>query len=182
MTEGELLQLTMLGRTDISEQVYFDILRRKTAYLFSACCEVGAIMSGSNAETRRALGGYGLELGISFQIMDDLLDFTSGAEVLGKAAGADLIEGKLTLPLILLRDSDPTITGPLREVMLSGRYDAVSRQYLLEMLQASGSIEASRERARSHARNAIKNLEVLPETEYCVALGELAAFVIERSS
>src|ERR1044071_320189 len=72
MTEGELLQLTLLGRTDINEEQYFDILRRKTAFLFSACCEIGAILGGANDERRRALREYGMNLGTAFQLIDDL--------------------------------------------------------------------------------------------------------------
>jgi len=77
MTEGELLQLTTLGKTDISEQHYLDIIQRKTAFLFSACCEVGAILGGANETEQRALADYGMNLGMAFQLTDDLLDFTS---------------------------------------------------------------------------------------------------------
>src|SRR4029450_1132109 len=77
MTEGELLQLTLLGRADVTEEQYFDVLRRKTAYLFPACCEIGAILGNASPEEQRALGDYGLNLGTAFQLVDDLLDFTS---------------------------------------------------------------------------------------------------------
>ncbi len=100
MTEGELIQLTTLGRTDISEAEYFDIMQRKTAFLFSACCEIGAILGKAALVQQTALRDYGMNLGKAFQIADDLLDFTAKEEVLGKPSGADLIEGKLTLPLI----------------------------------------------------------------------------------
>src|SRR5919199_6280498 len=106
MTEGELLQLTLLGRTDISEEQYFDVLERKTAYLFSACCEIGAILGGAAPEGQRALREYGMKLGTAFQLVDDLLDFTATDEVLGKPAGVDLLEGKLTLPLIYLLEGE----------------------------------------------------------------------------
>src|SRR5713101_6185918 len=92
MTEGELLQLTLLDRTDISEEQYFDVLQRKTAYLFSACCEVGAILGGANHQQRAALRDYGMNLGTAFQLIDDLLDFTANGQTLGKAAGVDLLE------------------------------------------------------------------------------------------
>src|SRR6201989_1828246 len=80
MTEGELLQLTLLGRADVTEEQYFDVLRRKTAYLFGACCEIGAILGNATPEEQRALGDYGLNLGTAFQLVDDLLDFTSRSE------------------------------------------------------------------------------------------------------
>src|SRR5919206_1636491 len=77
MTEGELLQLTLIGRADVSEEQYFDILRRKTAYLFSACCEIGAILGGADEGSQAALREYGMSLGVAFQLVDDLLDFPS---------------------------------------------------------------------------------------------------------
>jgi octaprenyl-diphosphate synthase len=107
MTEGELLQLTLLGRADVTEEQYFDVLRRKTAYLFSACCEIGSILGGAGPAERRALRDYGMNLGTAFQLVDDLLDFTSDGDSLGKAAGADLLEGKVTLPLIYLLEEEP---------------------------------------------------------------------------
>jgi octaprenyl-diphosphate synthase len=181
MTEGELLQLTMLGRSDITENDYFDILRRKTAYLFSACCEIGAILGGADDRLVFALRDYGMNLGIAFQLADDLLDFTSNESVLGKAAGSDLTEGKMTLPLILLRDSFPDVAEELRKVMLDGNYDRYSRRELVDHLEGSRSLDAARQRAYEFAEAARKNLDVLPETEYRGALGDLPAFVIERN-
>ena len=100
MTEGELLQLTLLGRTNISESDYLEVLQRKTAFLFSACCEVGAILGGATKLQQEALRDFGLNLGIAFQLTDDLLDFTVTKDALGKSAGVDLLAGKVTLPLI----------------------------------------------------------------------------------
>jgi len=180
MTEGELIQLTTIRKIDITENQYFDILQRKTAYLFSACCEVGAILAGASDEQVSALAEYGLNLGIAFQLADDLLDFTSDEKILGKAAGADLIEGKLTLPLILLRNSDPEIADQLEIVMIDRSYDGVSRIRLAQALDRSGSLKLVRHRAYEYAEAARKNLEVLPQTEYREALGNLPAFVVER--
>ena len=181
MTEGELLQLTTVGKIDVTENQYFDILRRKTAYLFSACCEVGAILAGASDEQVKALAEYGLNLGIAFQLADDLLDFTSNDSILGKRAGADLVEGKLTLPLILLRNADPDVADQLEIVMLDKSYSGISREKLVNALNRSNSLEMARQRAYQHAESAIKNLEVLPQTEYRLALGDLPAFVIERN-
>jgi octaprenyl-diphosphate synthase len=181
MTEGELLQLTTIGKMDVTENQYFDILQRKTAYLFSACCEVGAILAGEDENQTKALADYGLNLGIAFQLADDLLDFTSDEAVLGKAAGADLVEGKLTLPLILLRNADPDMADLIEIVMIDGGYAGVSRKKILEALVSSGSLQRARECAYEYATAARKNLDVLPETEYREALAELPAFVIERN-
>src|SRR6476646_7126921 len=182
MTEGELIQLTTVGKIGITENQYFDILRRKTAYLFSACCEIGAILAGASDEQVTALADYGLNLGIAFQLADDLLDFTSEDDILGKAAGADLIEGKLTLPLILLRNADTEMADQIEIVMIDGSYDGVSRKKVIGALESSGCLELARERAYEYASAAIKNLEVLPETGYLEGLGRLPNFVIERRS
>jgi octaprenyl-diphosphate synthase len=181
MTEGELIQLTTLGRTDISETEYFDILQRKTAFLFSACCEIGAIVGGAAGETRKALREYGLNLGKAFQLADDLLDFTADQEVLGKASGADLLEGKLTLPLILLVSKEPQIQKDLEIIMHDGHYRNVSRQTLLDKLEDHGFLEETRKRAYYHAGLALKNLELLPKTEYRLALEEIPGYMIERN-
>lgn len=87
MTEGELIQLTVIGDTEITEDAYFDILRRKTAFLFSGCCEIGAILAGSSPEEQAALSDYGMNLGVAFQLADDILDFTSSEVEMGKASG-----------------------------------------------------------------------------------------------
>src|SRR5499427_7240604 len=117
MTEGELLQLTLLGRTDISETEYFDVIARKTAYLFSACCEIGALLGGADTRTQNRLRDYGMNLGIAFQLVDDLLDFVSSETVLGKPAGADLLEGKISLPLILLLQREPGLRPQIQTVI-----------------------------------------------------------------
>jgi octaprenyl-diphosphate synthase len=182
MTEGELIQLTMLGRTDISEEEYFDVLRRKTAYLFSACCEIGAILAGASAEEQKALRDYGMNLGIAFQLADDLLDFMADEEVLGKAAGADLLEGKVTLPLILLLKRVPSFAKKLEDVMYDGSYEKTSREAILIELKKHGLIEETRIRAHSFAEKAKKSLEVLPESEYRSSLEEISSYMIERAS
>ena len=181
MTEGELLQLTTVGKIDVTENQYFDILKRKTAFLFSACCEIGAIMAGASKDHVNALAQYGLNLGIAFQLADDLLDFTSDEDILGKAAGADLIEGKLTLPLIFLRNQDAEMADQIEIVMIDRSYQGVSRKKLLNALERSGCLDLARKRGYEYASAARKNLEVLPETEYREALGDLPAFVIERN-
>ena len=181
MTEGEIIQLTTLGRTDLSEIEYFDILQRKTAYLFSSCCEIGAILGKAEKVQQSALREYGMNLGKAFQLADDLLDFTAEEEVLGKAAGADLIEGKLTLPLILLVEKEPAVKKDLEIVMLEGNYRKVSRFALLEKLEKYNLLEETKLRAYGFAEKAIKNLEVLPKTEYRLTLEEIPTYMIERN-
>lgn len=182
MTEGELIQLTTLGNVEINEDEYFDILRRKTAYLFSGCCEIGAILSRIGPQERAALRDYGMELGIAFQLADDLLDFMADEAILGKAAGSDLLEGKVTLPLICLLRRDPTVQRMLQEIMYNGEYPQGAREAITEKLTVHGILEEVRETARSHAEAARKNLELLPETKYSLALGMILDYVIDRPS
>lgn len=181
MTEGELLQLTMLGKTDITEDEYFDVLRRKTAYLFSACCEIGAILGNASIDEQNALRDYGMNLGTAFQLADDLLDFTARDEVLGKASGADLLEGKLTLPLILLVKKTGSVKADLEKIMRDGDYESISRKTILKRLEAADLLVETRDMAYSFAAKAIKNLELLPENEYRVALEEIPNYMIERA-
>jgi len=182
MTEGELIQLTMIGNTAITRDEYFDILRRKTAYLFSGCCEIGAILGGADLERQQALRDYGMNLGVAFQLADDLLDFTADELALGKAAAADLLEGKVTLPLILLQEKLPNIREELERVIVDGVYDDVSRGSITTKLAENGTLDSIRHTARSYAAAARKNLEILPETEYRSALDEIPSFAVDRNS
>lgn len=180
MTEGELLQLTTLGRADISEEQYFDILLRKTAYLFSACCEIGALLGGADDAWRRALREYGLSLGAAFQLVDDLLDFTATDEALGKAAGVDLIEGKITLPLIYLLGRDHTERDAVLSVMREGSYRTATRARLIAAAERTGALEEARSRASEFAESARAALDALPDSPYRDALCALPSFILER--
>ncbi|MBV9215961.1 MAG: polyprenyl synthetase family protein [Acidobacteria bacterium] len=182
MTEGEIIQMTMVGRLDITEETYFDILSRKTAYLFSACCEIGAILADAPPEQRATLREYGMNLGIAFQLSDDLLDVTSEMENLGKAAGSDLLEGKLTLPLIRLLDEVPKVRPQVEQVVLDGTYQALPRKRLNKMLDENNILRDIKHLADEHASAARKGLEALPDSEYRSTLERVLDFVIERSS
>src|SRR5918912_1605035 len=170
MTEGELLQLTLIGSTDITEEEYLDILQRKTAYLFSACCEIGAIMGGADTAQQEALREYGMNLGTAFQLIDDLLDFTASDEILGKPAGVDLLEGKSTLPLIYLLESEPEAAQMLEQVMIERGYEHVTRASLLEKVELAGALERARLRASHYAEAARDALSALLPSKYCDAL------------
>lgn len=180
MTEGELLQLTTLGRTDLSEQQYLDIIERKTAYLFSACCEVGAILGGANQEEQQALADYGMNLGTAFQLTDDLLDFTSTDDMLGKGAGVDLLGGKVTLPLIYLMASDPAARAKVQAVITEKGYESVSRRELLEGVARVGALDRARARADEYAAAARSALDNLRHSEHCESLRSIPMYVIER--
>ena len=182
MTEGELIQLTTLGKTAISETEYFDILQRKTAYLFSACCEIGAILGNAPMDWQIALRNFGMNLGTAFQLADDILDFTAEEEILGKASGADLLEGKLTMPLILLVKKEPAIKADLEKIIHDSDYRTFSRPRLIERLEQHNLLAETRQMAYTYANQAVKNLELLPESEYRSALEEIPNYMIERDN
>jgi octaprenyl-diphosphate synthase len=182
MTEGEIIQMTTIADLAITEEQYFDILRRKTAYLFEACCEVGAIMGTADVAHLEAMRGFGLALGAAFQLIDDVLDLTGDDEQLGKTAGSDLLEGKLTLPLILLLKKEPSLRPRLEKVMLTGAYDEITRDEIKGLLSSHGIIDTVRERANELASSARKSLDVLPQSVYRSCLEDILTFVIERKT
>jgi octaprenyl-diphosphate synthase len=180
MTEGELLQLTLLGRTDISEEQYFDVIGRKTAYLFSACCEIGALLGGAPPAVQLRLRDYGMNLGIAFQLIDDLLDFIGTEEILGKPAGADLIEGKVSLPLIFLLQREPAMRLAIQTVISERGYHTVSRESLLAALERTGALTLTQERAFECAEAAAAALDGLADSDYVNTLRSIPAYCIER--
>lgn len=182
MTEGELLQLTLLGRTDITEAQYLDVLERKTAFLFSACCEVGALLGEATDARRVALRDYGMNLGTAFQLIDDLLDFSGTDDQLGKAAGVDLAEGKLTLPLIYLMESGDSARELVQTVVGEGGYHTVSRSELIAAVERTGSVKRARARADEYATAARNCLDILPESEYVESLRSIPTYVLDRES
>jgi len=180
MTEGEILQLTLLGNAEVSEAQYFDVLKRKTAYLFSASCEIGAILGGASEKQQVALRDYGLCLGTAFQLIDDLLDFTSSEEALGKASGADLLGGKVTLPLIYLRETEPAARELVQTVLREGKYSSVRQEDLLDAIVRSGTLERARARANEYAEEARRALDALPDSEYSDSLKALPTYILDR--
>lgn len=180
MTEGELLQLTLLGRTDISEEQYFDVIARKTAFLFSACCEIGALLGGATATRQKMLRDYGMNLGIAFQLIDDVLDFTSSQDVLGKPAGADLIEGKISLPLIFLLQREPQLRGAIQTVISERRYHSVTREELQTALARTGALQLAQARAIEYAITAVSALDGLDDSPYAEVLKSIPAYIVER--
>ena len=160
MIEGELYQLTKNGDANITEEEHFDIIRRKTAYLFGGCAQIGGMLGRVTREQEDALRDYGFNLGIAFQIVDDLLDFTGDQAVLGKPIGGDLREGKMTLPLIHLLQQEETVGGSIvREIIAS--HNATEEQWaeLVGALERHRSIDYSQRRAVEFAERAKKPLQ-----------------------
>lgn len=182
MTEGEIIQLTTIGNSEITRDEYFEILRRKTAFLMSGCCEIGAIIAGADPKQQVAMREFGMNLGIAFQLADDLLDITAASGTIGKAAGADLLEGKFTLPMIMLCESEPNCRPLLESIMESGVYFPEQRDELFLRLAANNIIEKTRVLAAEYAATARKNLENFAKSEYRQALDEIPGYVINRGN
>ncbi|MGH9928070.1 MAG: polyprenyl synthetase family protein, partial [Pyrinomonadaceae bacterium] len=151
-----------------------------TAFLFSACCEVGAILGGANESEQRALSDYGMNLGMTFQLTDDLLDFTSTDDALGKGAGVDLLGGKVTLPLIYLIANEPSACEMVQAVMTEACYESIPRGELHQAVERVGAVERARGRADEYATAARTALDNLPESEFCESLAAIPTYVLDR--
>jgi octaprenyl-diphosphate synthase len=181
MIEGELFQLTKNGDADISEDEHFDIIRRKTAYLFGGCAEIGGMLGKVGAEREQALREYGFSLGIAFQIVDDLLDLTGDAEALGKPVGGDLREGKMTLPLIhLLQQHEDVGARIVRDIISSKTIAPGQWEELLVALKQHRSIEYAYKRATEFAELAKKPLYAFPASLEREALLALPDYILTR--
>ena len=181
MIEGELYQLTKNGDADITEDEHFDIIRRKTAYLFGGCAEIGGKLGKLGAEREEALREYGFNLGIAFQLVDDLLDVTGDAEALGKPVGGDLREGKMTLPLIhLLRQNDEVGGRIVRDIINSKTVAPGHWEELQLTLREHRSIDYAYRRATDYAERARKPLYVFPPSPEREALLALPEYILSR--
>ncbi|HEX4945211.1 MAG TPA: polyprenyl synthetase family protein [Blastocatellia bacterium] len=181
MTEGELLQLPLVGNLRITDEEHLDIVQRKTGYLFSASCRLGGVLRGASAVEKAALEDFGMNLGIAFQLTDDLLDFTSSEKKLGKPVLSDLREGKVTLPLIRLLDRHPQYEALVSEAMNENAEESEeAANKVLAILREYGQLEIARDEAMSYAVRAQEALESLPDNQYRQALSDIAQFVVER--
>jgi octaprenyl-diphosphate synthase len=181
MIEGELYQLTKNGVVDLREEEHFDIIRRKTAHLFGGCAQIGGMLGEVGAEKEQALREYGFNLGIMFQLVDDLLDFTGAAEALGKPVGADLRDGKITLPLIhLLEHGGPEAGGLIRGVVRDRDVTTDDWTRIKALLAEHRSIEYAYGRAVEFGEAAKRHLRVFAPSPEREALMALADFVLLR--
>src|SRR4029453_15582579 len=181
MIEGELYQLTKNGDADITEEQHFDIIRRKTAYLFGGCAQIGGMLGKVSDEQAQALQEYGFNLGIAFQIVDDLLDFTGDLAAVGKPIGADLREGKMTLPLIhLLQQGEELAEKMVRDIISSRTATDEQWTELLSLLKKHRSIEHALRRAVEYAERAKKPLYAFPPSSERDALLALPDYVLSR--
>ncbi len=182
MIEGELYQLTKNGDADISEDEHFDIIRRKTAYLFGGCAQIGGMLGQVSSEREDALRDYGFNLGIAFQLVDDLLDYTGDAQAVGKPIGSDLREGKVTLPLIHLLRQDPDGAGAriVRDIIASKSVTPEQWAELRRSLKEHASIDYAYRKATEFAERAKKPLYAFPPSSERDALLALPDYVLSR--
>jgi octaprenyl-diphosphate synthase len=181
MIEGELYQLTKAGDVDITEEEHFDIIRRKTAYLFGGCAQIGGLLGKIGAEREAALREYGFNLGVAFQLVDDLLDYTADQVALGKPIGGDLREGKVTLPIIYLRERGGEDAYQLVRTVVAQR--TVSPDEWREILRLLGEHRATElafERAVEYAERAKACLAPFPPGRERDALMALPDYVLAR--
>lgn len=179
IAEGEVLQLLNIGNADVDEAAYLAVIERKTAVLFAAATELGGVLGGLDDTQTAALRRYGMELGYAFQIADDLLDYVSDAETLGKNIGDDLAEGKPTLPLIYaMQSADAEQLASLRHAIEHGGLDSLDR--IVASIRDSGALERTHATAAAHARAAKEALAVLAPSAHRDALMALADYSVER--
>ncbi|NNJ25390.1 polyprenyl synthetase family protein [Alienimonas chondri] len=178
--EGELTQIHERGNADLTEAEYFAIVGGKTAALTAVSAELGAVHAGADEATVEALRSYGEDLGVAFQIADDLLDLVGEEGCVGKSLGSDLSEKKLTLPLIRLRDRLPEGESQQLKTLLADP-PADARERLLPLLQRTGALESAVATARERAAAAVARLDELPDSDAKRLLVRLARFSVRRT-
>jgi len=202
MVEGELLQLTRLGRIDLNEVEATELAYRKTACLFSGCSRLGAVLGNQSKAVENALAEYGRNAGMAFQLVDDLLDFTASPEKLGKPVLSDLKEGKVTLPLIFaleagVKDSeDGNGDGAghsqvhsngdgrrlVAKVLEERDFQSVRPEQIAKLVKETGALERARRLACEYVCRAKASLSALPDTEYRRALLAVPDFILDREN
>ena len=181
MTEGEILADRVRGRLDVDENTYMDITQRKTAELFAAACALPALFQPATLHLTEGLLDFGRSVGISFQLVDDLLDFTAVRSDLGKPVMADLLEGRVTLPIILLlRRVDGRTRNRLAEAVSSGSFDAISEEEVLQMVRTSGVLDEVRQRAYAYAADAAERAQAFPPGTERDALIHASQLLLDR--
>lgn len=180
IAEGEVLQLLNCHDADTTEQRYMEVIRSKTAKLFEAASQIGAVLGGQAQATERAMAAYGMYLGTAFQLIDDVLDYSSSSEELGKNIGDDLAEGKPTLPLIYaMHNGNAAEARLIRQAIEEGGLEDIDT--VLTAIESTGAIAYTGTIARREAEHAMAQLERLPESEHKAALTTLAQFSVERN-
>jgi octaprenyl-diphosphate synthase len=180
MSEGELQQMAKARNLDITEEVYYDVIRQKTASLIASCCAVGASASNASAEEVERMKEFGLNVGMAFQIKDDLFDY--GVEEIGKPLGIDIKEKKMTLPLIYaLEKTDKAQKRQIIRIIKNKSDQPRKVREVIDFVKASGGIEYAKGVMKTYYQEALKILDQFPESPYRKSLSELVTYTIERT-
>lgn len=183
MAQGEINQLARKGDVTLSEADYMDVIRCKTAVLFQGACRVGGLLARAPEPTIAALADYGLHLGMAFQMADDLLDYTQQTDTLGKRAGADLLEGKLTLPVIhALRHATPAEQAWMKTLIAEQAFTPDQLQQFIAILQSCGAIAYTRDRAADHMARAKTILDGFPPGPARTVLADIVDYAWARAN
>ena len=183
MSQGEVFQLMKKGDLGLSENEYMDIITRKTAFLFQGACHVGALIADSTDVFETAMSEYGLNLGMAFQITDDLLDYTSHAEVLGKKAGSDLREGKLTLPVIYaLKKADSDDRTVMENILENKEFTDTEFRVFVQLIKKHEGILYAFKMAEDYIAKAKKALGVFSSSKTKKLLESITDYAITRQS
>ena len=181
MTEGQVRELVCTGKWNIKEEEYIKIITLKTAELLSVSCEAGAVASNADNRTVEALRGFGLNMGIAFQIVDDLLDYSSSKEEIGKPVGKDFREGKITLPLIYtISDMKKNQLKKFEALLINGSDKEEDYDELINVVRESGNIEKTKEKAQEYVDDAAKYLKDFPASSQRDNLISLNNYMLER--
>jgi len=182
IAEGEVHQLVTANDTDTKESDYLEVIEAKTAKLFAAATEIGPVIANRPEEERLALESFGHNIGMAFQLIDDVLDYSARQATLGKTVGDDFREGKITLPVVLaFRAADDEGKAFWRRTLEDMEQKKGDLKRATQMLEATGAMQATIDRAREYGAKARANLDIFPDSEYKQALNEAIDFAVNRS-
>jgi len=183
MIEGELQEYYVSGNLDLREEEYLEIIDKKTAALFSASSHIGAILGNATQDEQRALAEYGTSIGMAFQVIDDLLDYSGNAQTLGKPVLTDITEGRITLPLIYsLQNDGQHNRDRLFELYRSQDLGESEKDEILEIVRSNGALEYTLQKAREYTQKAQELLQILPDSTYRESLALLPEFILTRNT
>lgn len=180
IAEGEVMQLLNCHEPNTTEDTYLEVIRAKTAKLFEAAVQLGGVLSGRSEREIDSLGRYGMHLGTAFQLIDDVLDYSTSSEQIGKNIGDDLAEGKPTLPLIyVIRTGSPAQVALVQKAIEEGGRELIND--VIQAVEETGAIKYTAEAAEKEAEKAIQFLKIIPNSEYKDAMRVLAEFSVSRT-
>ena len=181
MIEGELTEYHVSGNLELGEEDYFDIIHKKTAALFSASCQIGGILGQASPEEESSLIAYGSDLGMTFQIIDDLLDFSGDEKNLGKPILSDLSEGRITLPLIYTLTNDGNHNrSRIIQLLREKKFPEESKREILEIITSNGALDYTYKIAEEFSLRSREDISRFPESVHREALSLLSEFVLTR--